>query len=236
MAEGGTDANIDALAGAIAGAIYRQSRSLSNVNGSSSATTPTAGTSAATRPTPTSPTVFDRASELRSLSGSSLSKRPKFTPPTLYENARDRKSSRRKSATPKPTVYVRDIILLPKDSRGRDGVITIPRKERRSKLGVAGLVGKMEFNSNMSAQEVRSEICQVFATPMGLTESDIKNERLFSFTYLQTSSNALCIPSVSDSFKWNGRQVASLAKSASIIYLLANDVLPGCTNVSCQRL
>lgn len=200
MAEGGTDANIDALAGAIAGAIYRQSRSLSNVNGSSSATTPTAGTSAATRPTPTSPTVFDRASELRSLSGSSLSKRPKFTPPTLYENARDRKSSRRKSATPKPTVYVRDIILLPKDSRGRDGVITIPRKERRSKLGVAGLVGKMEFNSNMSAQEVRSEICQVFATPMGLTESDIKNERsptfkqvpmLFVFPLCLTLSNGM---------------------------------------------
>lgn len=105
--------------------------------------------------------------------------------------------------------------------------IVIPRKSRRAQLGVSGLVGKIEFNSNMTAQEMRSEICQVFSKAMGLLASDIKDERLFPFSYLQTNSNCLCYPSVAESFSWNGRQVSTLAKAGCVIYVLAEAELPG---------
>ena len=60
------------------------------------------------------------------------------------------------------------------------------------------------------------EICEVFGEVLGLCTEDIKNDRMFPFVYLQRAgagSRTLCIPAVKDSFQWNGRQVASLAKS-----------------------
>ena len=82
----------------------------------------------------------------------------------------------------------------------------------------------------MSDSDVRREVCEVFAIPMGLTELDMKNCNLFPYTYLQragSGSRSLCLPSVKETFEWNGKQVASLAKSGSFIYLLAQDELPG---------
>ncbi len=82
----------------------------------------------------------------------------------------------------------------------------------------------------MSSEETSSEICRVFATPMGLTEDDISNTKFFPFEYLQRTgagSRSLCAPSVSPTFEWNGRQVASLAKSGGAIYVIALQDLPG---------
>lgn len=39
----------------------------------------------------------------------------------------------------------------------------------------------------------------------------------------------LCVPTISASFEWNGKQVASLAKSGGIIYILANEDIPSLT-------
>ena len=182
-------------------------------------------------------TTFERASNhTRGRSGSTSDstgpssaecapKRPKFTPPTLMR-------SRRRGAkheTAKIITYMRDTILLPAEYLNRNGDILIPRSTNRTKLGKAGLVGKIEINSTMSDTDVRKEICQVFARPMGCTSEDIKNGQLFSFSYLQKTgegSKALCVPSVKEGFEWNGKRVASLAKAGSIIYLLARDKLP----------
>lgn len=125
--------------------------------------------------------------------------------------------------------HVRDIVLLPEEFRSENGSICIPRSTRREKLGKAGLVGKIEITSSMTEDEVRSEICEVFAVPMGLTVEDIKNGTRFQFSYLLRSgcnSRTLCVPTVKDTFQWNGKQVASLAKSGSFIYLLAREPLP----------
>lgn len=73
----------------------------------------------------------------------------------------------------------------------------------------------------MTAEDVKREICEVFATPMGLEESDIKNNQLFPFTYLQKTgagTRSLHIPAVKDTFEWSAKQVASLAKSSNFIY------------------
>jgi len=94
-----------------------------------------------------------------------------------------------------------------------------------------GLFGKVELTSLMSAEEVKFEICQVFMIPMGLTKDDMANKCLFEFSYLQKTglgSCSLCLPAVSHSFEWNGRHVASLAKSGGFIYILAAKELPGC--------
>ena len=82
----------------------------------------------------------------------------------------------------------------------------------------------------MTDSEVRSEICEVFAVPMGLIDEDIKSGHLFPFSYLQRTgagSRALCLPSVKESFEWSGKKVATLAKAGGYIYLLAEDELPG---------
>ena len=91
----------------------------------------------------------------------------------------------------------------------------------------------------MTPEEVKSEICQVFMTPMALSKDDIANKKFFEFSYLQKTgvgSRSLCLPSVSQSFEWNGRQVASLAKSGGFIYILAARELPGCNLESSQLL
>ena len=36
----------------------------------------------------------------------------------------------------------------------------------------------------MSAEDMRTEVCEVFAVPMGLCEDDTKNKRLFKFRLL----------------------------------------------------
>ena len=53
--------------------------------------------------------------------------------------------------------------------------------------------------------------------------------------YLQKTgmgSRSLCLPAVSPSFEWNGRQVAGLARSGGFIYILAAGCLPGCIESS----
>ena len=170
-------------------------------------------------------TSFNLASELRS-----TAKRPKFSPPSLFEGLRSRRK-KGKSAQPSKTVhYMRDVVLLPLEFKSRSGEISFPRGSRRTQLGKAGLVGKVELDSSMSDMQVRQEICEVFATPMGMSQDDIKENRFFSFSYLQragSGSRSLCLPSVKDDFQWNGRQVASLAKSGAFIYILAEEELPG---------
>ena len=102
--------------------------------------------------------------------------------------------------------YDRDVIL-PKEFKGRGGDVSIPRSMRQSKLGQAGLIGKLELNSSMSDDEVYMEICQVFDVPMGLTEEDIKDGRLLPFSYLQRTgagSRSLCLPAFKGSFEWSG--------------------------------
>lgn len=148
----------------------------------------------------------------------------KFPPPSVTK----RRRTTGQQTKSKVTSYVRDILCLPKTWTKDDSRISIPRGDRRSYLAESGLIGKIEFNSDMSDKEVRTEICKAFSQPMGLTSYDLERGNLFSFQYLQrTGSGArtLCIPSVSENFQWNGKQVSTLAKSGGIIYILAQTFL-----------
>ena len=76
----------------------------------------------------------------------------------------------------------------------------------------------------MTDTEIRTEICKAFVKQMGLTTLALEQGELFPFRYLQRTgagSRTLCVPSVSDSFEWCGRQVSTLAKSGGMIYILA---------------
>ena len=96
--------------------------------------------------------------------------------------------------------------------------MTIPRGEKRITLAVSGLIGKVEFDSEMSEDEVRTEIWKVFAAPMQLLPNElVPGTRGFPFEYLQRTgagSRSLCVPS---GFVWSGKQVATLAKSGGMI-------------------
>jgi len=51
-----------------------------------------------------------------------------------------------------------------------------------------------------------------------------------SVSYLQkagSGSRSLCVPSVAPSFEWNGKQVSTLAKAGTFLYVLALEMLPG---------
>lgn len=171
-----------------------------------------------------------------STAGQQPPKKPKYNPPTLFQSLRREPSTSKKRIVRRPktptrlTYYVRDILLLPSEFRCPSNNVSIPRSKKRSLLAQAGLVGKIEINSGMSDRDVRAEVCEVFSQVMGLSEENIKNGALFPFLCLQKAgadSRTLCVPSVKDSFEWNGKQVASLAKSGGVIYILAQDDIPG---------
>ena len=120
--------------------------------------------------------------------------------------------------------YVRDIACLPQ-SWAQESRVPIPRGEKRNMLAESGLIGKVEFDSEMSEDEVCVEIWKVFAVPMQLLVHQLApGTQGFPFKYLQRTgagSRSLCVPSVSPGFVWSGKQVATLAKSSGMIYILA---------------
>lgn len=75
--------------------------------------------------------------------------------------------------------------------------------------------------SNMTEEEVESEVRSVFSGPMG-GRSD------FRFYFIQPTgagSRTLTLPSVSSSFCWTAQQVAKLGNYKQPIYILAKDNL-----------
>ena len=153
----------------------------------------------------------------------------RFRAPSMFVSKRRR---RVECSQPKPAVYLRDIFCLPNEMKNEEGHVTIPRGSHRSCLAHCGLLGKIELMSDMSADEVVSEICRVFAGPFGLSAEDFEQNRGFPFHYLQRTgagARTLCVPAVSSSFEWNGRQVATLGKSGGFIYILADAEIPGWT-------
>ena len=108
------------------------------------------------------------------------------------------------------------------------GSVSIPRTDKKNAIAEAGLMGKVQFRSDMCNTEVRQQICKVFATAMNLKKLEIDEGKLFPFQYLQRigpSSRTLCVPSVSSDFEWDGKQVLTLAKSGGMIYILADSLL-----------
>ena len=76
---------------------------------------------------------------------------------------------------------------------------------------------------------MQEEITRVFAMPFGLTTDDILAGERVKFSYLQRTgggARSLCVPSVTSEFKWSGRQVSTLAKSGSVIYILSEQEIP----------
>ena len=217
----GESRDIERIAGAVADAV-RQSLSR----------TPPSGLQAAT---------FSRVSSLKSSRGSGessssttvtasrlsgVSKR-KMPAPSAF--GKRRKSEKTKPSVRAPITYIRDIMCLPKTyHRPGSANISIPRTDKRNSISEAGLIGKVEFRSDMSSLEVRQEICKVFADAMCADKLDIETGKIFPFYYLQRigpGSRTLCIPSVSSDFEWNGKKVATLAKSGGMIYILADSLL-----------
>ena len=198
------------------------------VSASSSASSMYSRTSTINRPSGSSPSSDSGSSQTEAMgdgpgpsnvtqASSSGGTKRKFVVPSMFQSkAKRSKGTESKS---KSVRYLRDIFCLP------------PRGSRRSALANkdTGLFGKLEFESSWSAERMRQEICTVFSKPFGLSDEDIIQGKLFKFQYLQRTgagSRTLCVPSVTTSFEWNGRQVATLAKSGGIIYILAAEDIP----------
>ena len=65
--------------------------------------------------------------------------------------------------------------------------------------------------------------------PFDMSAADIESGKRLEFLYLQRAgagARSLCIPAVTSSFEWSGRQVATLAKSGGIIYILSVQEIP----------
>ncbi len=157
-------------------------------------------------------------------SNSERGPRRKLPPPSAFTKRPE------KGKASKTTFYVRDMICLPATWCCYSKQISVPRLEQRNPLAKSGLMEKIQLNSEMTEEDVRHEVCRVFAVPMGLHERELEEGTTFPFQYLQRTeagSCTLCVPSVSPTFSWNGRQVSTLAKSGGIIYIMATRSLPG---------
>ena len=125
----------------------------------------------------------------------------------MFTERRSRSQSGPKSKKAKTTTYDRDVVCLPKSYPSRDGRYVIPRKETRADLASKGLIGKLRLVSDMTEEDILSEIRSVFEVPMG-------NDPNFPFLFLQRcgpGSNALTAPSLSASFSWTAKEVVRLA-------------------------
>ena len=178
----------------------------------------------------TSMMINDHPGPSSSTAPSPAGTKRKLVIPTMFQ------SKGAKRSKPVKTVrYLRDIFCLPRDVlNGETGTIGIPRGTRRNSLANkdVGLLGKIEFESVWSAERMKQEISRV---PFELSEEDISRGECIEFEYLQRTgagSRTLCVPAVASSFEWNGRQVATLAKSGGIIYILAKENIPVCKIVS----
>ena len=67
----------------------------------------------------------------------------------------------------KNTTYDRDVVCLPKSYPSQDGRYVIPRRETRADLASKGLIGKLRLVSDMTEEDILSEIRSVFEVPMG---------------------------------------------------------------------
>ena len=108
--------------------------------------------------------------------------RKRYATPSMFLSKR----ARRNENQPKRIAYVRDIFCLPPECQGQSGTVVIPRGERRNALANkdVGLMGKMEFYSDWSADRMRREVCSVFAKGFDLTPESIAEGNLFPFDYI----------------------------------------------------
>lgn len=86
-------------------------------------------------------------------------------------------------------------------------------------LAKMGLQGKVTLTSQMTEEDIRSEIRSAFNDAMG-------NDPSFPFTFLQTSGcggKTLAAPSLSASFHWNAQEVYKLGKTC--FYILSGNKL-----------
>ena len=118
--------------------------------------------------------------------------------------------------------YNRDVVCLP-HSFAKEGLssksITIPRGKQRIRLAELGLQGKVTLNSDMSEEDIFTEIRSAFADAMG-------HDPCFPFKFLQVSGSGtktLAVPSLSQSFQWTPQEVCKLGKTC--IYILAESKL-----------
>lgn len=117
--------------------------------------------------------------------------------------------------------YDREIVCFPNSFVNRKGLIQIPRKKSvRNYLVINKLIGNVRLRSDMTEDELMSEIRSVFSLAM-------KQDSLFNFKILQTcggGSRALSERQVSSSFQWTASTIAG-KNSKCPIYILAEDEL-----------
>lgn len=143
--------------------------------------------------------------------------RPKASLPSNFLKKR---ATTTKTRSEKLFTYDRDIICLPK-SHGKSSEISIPRA--RTQLAMNGLIGKIRLSSEMSQEDIFTEIRSVFRGAMD-------GSNTFRFHVLQPAggnSKSLTIPALSESFRWTASAI--VLKNAKVpLYILAKQALKVC--------
>ena len=81
--------------------------------------------------------------------------------------------------------------------------IAIPRAKQRIKLAELRLQGKVTLGSQMSEEDIFSEIRSAFSEAMG-------NDPCFPFKFLQVSGGGTKTLAVPQSFRWTPQEVCKL--------------------------
>ena len=103
----------------------------------------------------------------------------------------------------------RTILCLPKGygALEQSRITAIPKGKARAALQARGLCGKIRLHSDMTEDEVLSEVRSAFRDAM-------EDDSSFHFRFLQTGgggTKSLTVPAVSASFTWTPKEVAKLS-------------------------
>ena len=115
----------------------------------------------------------------------------------------------------------KDIICLPKDYHPNNQKIPISRGAKRGEIAMAGLIGKISLSSTMSEEDIREEICAIFAVVFG-------GDDKFPFRFLQTvggGTRYLNMPCQTSNLKWTAQDLISSAGKGAIYILAEKDII-----------
>ena len=132
--------------------------------------------------------------------------------PSSFLGARSRAQPQTQTKKVKLCSYDRDIVCLPFCYSSKHGKYAIPRSETRATLASSGLIGKVRLSSDMSQDQILTEIRSVFSAEMNENQN-------FPISFLQRSgqgSNSLTVPSISNSYQWSAKEVVRMAGQGCI--------------------
>lgn len=102
-------------------------------------------------------------------------------------------------------------------------VFRVPRGANRTHLASQHLTGKIDVTASMTQKEVGDKVASVF---WRIFQLDCPERFTFTYLSLMPNSKRLQKPSLSASFKWNGKEVIRIANRNKLYIMASREIMP----------